>query len=98
MAIKTIIAVWMVALALGLFHQAEAQQPKKVPRIAYLSGGPSSFPSARIDAFRQGLNELGYIEGKNIVIEYRYADGKTDHLPALAAELVSLKVDLIVTS
>ena len=76
---------------------AEAQQPTKVPRIGYLSGNSASSESARIEAFRQGLRELGYVEGKNIVIEYRYADGKLDRVPALAAELVHLKVDVIVT-
>ncbi len=66
---------------------AEAQQPKKVPRIGYLgASSPSTIP-ARIEAFRQGLRELGYVEGKNIVIEWRYAEGKFDRLPALAAEL-----------
>jgi len=73
----------------------EAQQPAKVPRIGYLAG---SATNPRIDAFRQGLRELGYVEGKNIVIEWRYTEGKLDRLPALAAELVRLKVDVIVTS
>ena len=77
---------------------AEAQQPTKVPRIGYLSTTSPSANVARIEAFRQGLRELGYIEGKNIVIEYRYAEGKLDRLPALAAELVRLKVDVIVAS
>ncbi len=76
--------------------RAEAQQPKKIARIGYLTGTPPSASSARIEVFRQGLRELGYIEGKNIVIEYRYAEGKLDRLPALAAELVRLKVDVIV--
>src|SRR2546422_1094592 len=77
---------------------AQAQQPKKVPRIGFLSAGSPSTIPARIEAFRQGLRELGYVEGKNIVIEYRYAEGKIDHLPALVAELVRLKVDVIVTT
>ena len=75
----------------------EAQQPK-LHRIGILFIGTSSFYSAWIDVFRQGLKELGYIEGKNIAFEYRYAEGKADRLPALAAELVVLKVDVIVTS
>jgi putative ABC transport system substrate-binding protein len=74
---------------------AEAQQPTKVPRIGYLSLGT---PTYRNDAFRQGLRQLGYVEGKDIVIEYRYADGKLDRLNELAAELVRLKVDVIVTA
>src|SRR5918995_6304148 len=78
--------------------QAQAQQPTKVPRIGYLTGATPDGQSARIDAFRQGLSELGYVEGKNIVIEYRYAELKPDRLPALAAELVNLKVNVIVTS
>jgi ABC-type uncharacterized transport system substrate-binding protein len=77
---------------------AEAQQPTKIPRIGYLSPTPSSTNSARVEAFRQGLRELGYVEGKNIFIEYRYANGKLDRLPALAAELIGLKVDVIVTT
>jgi putative ABC transport system substrate-binding protein len=77
---------------------ATAQQPTKIPGIGYLSPTSPSVSPTRIEAFRQGLRELGYVEGKNIVIEYRYAEGKFDRLPALAAELVRLKVDLIVTT
>ena len=76
---------------------AQAQQPTKVPRIGYLDGAFPSTNAARIDAFRQGLRELGYVEGKSIVIDWRSADGKLDRLPALASELVRLKVDIIVT-
>ena len=76
---------------------AEAQQPTKIPRIGFLSAASSSAIAARVEAFRQGLRELGYVEGKNIFIEWRYAEGKPDRLPALAAELVRLKVDVIVT-
>jgi putative tryptophan/tyrosine transport system substrate-binding protein len=86
----------MLAFLLGV--AAEAQQPTKNPRIGYLSGSSPSTSPARREAFRQGLRELGYVEGKNIVIEQRYADGKFDRLPALAAELVRLKVDIIVTA
>jgi putative ABC transport system substrate-binding protein len=85
-------------LLLVSFHPAEAQQPKKVPRIGFLSAASPSAIAVRIEAFRQGLRELGYVEGKNIVIEYRYAEGKLDRLPDLAAELVRLKVDVIVTA
>jgi putative tryptophan/tyrosine transport system substrate-binding protein len=92
--------LWLLTLlflATGTFTQA--QQSRKVPRIGFLSGQSlSTFVSARTEAFRQGLRELGYVEGKNIVIEWRYAEGKLDRLPALAAELVRLKVDAIVTS
>src|SRR5262245_963750 len=77
---------------------AEGQKPKKVPRIVYLDAPTRDVLSARIEAFRQGLRELGYVEGKNIIIENRYAEGKLDSLPALAAELVRLKVDIIVTA
>ena len=76
---------------------AQAQQPSKIPRIGYLTGGPPAAMVARTEAFRQGLRELGYVERKNIVIEWRYAEAKPERLPALAAELVQLKVDLIVT-
>jgi putative ABC transport system substrate-binding protein len=86
------------AMLLALPFAAQAQQPTKVPRIGYLAGASPSSNAARIEAFRQGLRELGYVEGKNIVIEYRYAEGKLDRLPALAAELLRLKVDVIVTA
>jgi putative tryptophan/tyrosine transport system substrate-binding protein len=77
---------------------AEAQQLTKIPRVGYLSViSPSTSGPSREEAFRQGLRELGYVEGKNIVIEYRHAEGKRDRLSALAAELVRLKVDVIVT-
>ena len=76
---------------------SEAQQPKKVPRIGLLIASSPSPASSRVEAFRQGLRDLGYIEGKDIVIEYRYGEGKPDRLPTLAAELVSLKIDIIVT-
>ena len=75
-----------------------AQPPVKAARIGVLSGGAASTQAVRNEAFRQGLNDLGYVEGRNIVIEYRYAEGKTERLPALAAELVRLNVDLILTS
>ena len=77
---------------------AEAQQPKKVHRIGYLSSADAASDSARYEAIRLALRELGYIEGQNIAIEYRYAEGKRDRVPELAAELVRLKVDIIVVA
>jgi putative ABC transport system substrate-binding protein len=77
---------------------AEAQQPTKIARIGFLVDGTPSTQSTRIQAFRQGLRDLGYMEEKNIVIEYRYAAGVADRLSNLATELVSLKVDVIVTA
>jgi putative tryptophan/tyrosine transport system substrate-binding protein len=90
------ILVAVVLLTVGAM--AEAQQPTKIPLIGSLSGSSPSTSPARHEAFRQGLRDLGYVEGKNIVIERRWADGKFDRLPALAAELVRLKVDIIVTA
>src|SRR5690349_17955769 len=76
----------------------QAQQPAKIPRIGYLGFGDPSVNLARTEALRQGLRELGYVEGKNIFIEWRSAEGNADRLPSLAAELIRLKVDLIVTN
>jgi putative tryptophan/tyrosine transport system substrate-binding protein len=78
----------LFAILFALSFPAEAQQPGKVPRVGYLSSQSLSANSTRIEAFRQGLRELGYVEGKNIVVEYRHAEGKQDGLPAVAAELV----------
>jgi putative ABC transport system substrate-binding protein len=91
----SILVAW-VFLAVAVV--AEAQQPKKVPRIGYLSTGDAASESTRAEAFRQALRELGHVEGKNIVIEYRYAEGKFDRRPDLAAELVRLKVDVILST
>ena len=91
-AVLSILVVVLLAVAVI----AEAQQPKKVPRIGYLSSVEPASESTRAEPFRLGLRELGYIEGQNIAIEYRYAEGKIDRQPELAAELVRLKVDIIV--
>jgi ABC-type uncharacterized transport system substrate-binding protein len=87
----------LVFVLLAIAFIAQAQQPAKVPRIGYLSGTALTLLSSRNEAFRQGLRELGYVEGKNIAIEWRGADGNFDRLPALADELVRLKVDMIVS-
>jgi putative tryptophan/tyrosine transport system substrate-binding protein len=91
-----IVGIALGAMLFALCASAEAQQAKKVFRIGLLVAVNQVSVSSRIDAFRQGLRQLGYIEGKNIIIESRYADGKLDRLPELAAELVGLNVDLIV--
>jgi len=85
-------------MLLALPFPAQAQHPTKIPRIGLLGTSSLSANAGRIEAFRQGLRELGYVEGKNVVIELRSAEGKLDRLPELAAELVRLKVDVIVTS
>src|SRR5215470_10454812 len=96
---KTALASILFAGALlAVAAIAEAQQHKKVPRIGFLTASSVSSMAARTEALRQGLRDLGYVEGKDIVIEYRYAGEKLDRLPALAAELVRLKVDLIVSA
>src|SRR5205809_3924379 len=89
-------AIMLGAMLFALGATAEAQQPKKVPRIGYLSSVDASSESTRTEAIRLALRELGYIEGQNIASEYRYAEGKLDRVPELAAELVRLKVDVIV--
>jgi putative ABC transport system substrate-binding protein len=86
------------AMLFALCFSAEAQQPARIFRIGILLPTSASSISARVEAFRRRLRELGYVEGKNIVIEYRYAEGKRERLPDLAAELVRLKVDVIVTA
>ena len=95
---KTVLSILFVVVGLAVAVIAEAQQPKKVPRIGFLASASPSIVSDRIDAFRQGLRELGYVEEKNIVIESRYAEGKLDRVPALVAELVSLKVEILVST
>jgi putative tryptophan/tyrosine transport system substrate-binding protein len=91
LSIITFVLVVLVAVA-------EAQQPNKVPRIGWLTGSSLSSQAARHEAFRQGLRQSGYIEGKNIIIEWRTTDGKRERYPALLAELMHLKVDVIVTA
>ena len=94
---KNVMRLTLCVMLLALCLPAQAQQPTKVPLIGFLDAtSPSTIP-ARLEAFRQGLRELGYVEGKNIHIEYRWAEGKFDRLPNLASELVRLKVDVIVT-
>lgn len=98
---KTKIGVLVFAFLVFLTaHVGDAQQPGKVPRIGYLSEsslGSSGPPSPQLTGFQIGLRELDYVDGKNIAMEYRYTEGKRDRLPELAAELVRLKVDIIVT-
>ncbi len=94
---KKIIFLALCSLLLAPCSAVEAQQPKNVPRIGYVSGlGNSETPGRRVEAFRQGLRDLGHIEGKNILVEYRYLDGKDGLTPSLVAELVQLKVDVLV--
>jgi putative ABC transport system substrate-binding protein len=90
------VVIAVVLLAVGAI--AEAQQPKKVPRIGYLSSVDAARDSARYEGIRFALRELGYTEGQNLAIEYRYAEGKVHRFSELAAELVRLKVDIIVVA
>jgi putative ABC transport system substrate-binding protein len=94
---RVLLILFVVAL-LAVAVIAEAQQPKKVPRIGYLSPSDAATESTRAEPIRLALRELGYIEGKNIAIEYRYAEGKLNRFPELAEELVRLKVDIIVVT
>jgi len=95
---KEMVCVVFGVLLSALSFSAEAQQPKKVPRIGFLLAPSRSSASEYVEAFREGLRELGYVEGQNIVIEYRYAEGNLERLSDLAADLVRLKVDVIVAA
>ena len=97
---KMVWAAAIVAVALlAIFPlAAEAQKAENVYRIAYLGNSSAALESELLAAFRQGLHDLNYVEGKNIVIEYRWAEGRYDRFPALVAEMVHLKVDVIVTA
>jgi len=95
---KKILLSAVATLILGSVHVADAQQPKKVSRIGFLAATDPVRESARSEAIRLALRERGYIEGQNIAIEHRYGEGKVDRAPELAAELVRLKVDIIVVS
>src|SRR5213593_3961176 len=96
---KKRITLWLLAtLFLANVSLADAQQTGKIPRIGYLDNSTASGSAVLVEAFRQELSKLGWIEGKNITIEYRFAEQKLERLPELAADLVRLKVDLIVAS
>jgi ABC-type uncharacterized transport system substrate-binding protein len=94
---KAILSFTLSAMLLALCAIAEAQQPKEVPRIGFLAATSASSNLARVEAFRQGMRELGYLEGQNIIIEYRYAEDKPDQVSNLVAELIRHKVEVIVT-
>jgi putative ABC transport system substrate-binding protein len=93
---KNVFCLVTLLLAFGL--SAEAQQSQKIPRVGFLLAPSPAAVVEPLNAFRQGMRELGYIEGKNVIVEYRSAEGKRDRLPGLAAELVRLKVDVIVAT
>src|SRR5207253_1317819 len=95
---KTVISFALCAMLLALCFSAEAQQPAKIPRIGFLDNSTAAGSAVLVEAFRQELRKLGWIEGKNIAIEYRFAEQKNERVPELAADLVRLKVDLIVVS
>ena len=91
----------LVVLALGIpcaLLAAEAQQAKNVPRIGFLGNSTAALEANLVGPFREGLRDLGYVEGRNVLIEYRWAEGKYERFPALIAELIALKVDVIVTA
>jgi putative ABC transport system substrate-binding protein len=94
---KLLVSVALSAMLVAPGLPAQAQQPGRVPRIGFLGATSSSANAARVEAFLQGLRDLGYVEGKNIIIEYRYAEGKAGRLSELTAELVRLNVDVIVS-
>ena len=94
---KRVIDISLCAVLFALCVSAEAQQPKKIPRIGYIMNASLQSVAVRYEAFRQGLHELGYGDGKNIIIEYRSAEGKPDRFPMILEELARLKVEVIVT-
>src|SRR5262249_41298571 len=94
---KRFLVFLVSTLILASGYTSEAQQPKKIPRIGYVSGtGDASNPGPNLETFRRGLRDLAYIEGQNILVEYRYAEGKSEHYPSLVAELVQLELDAVV--
>ena len=95
---KKITGLVLGALLFALSFVAEAQQPAKVPRIGFLGNSTAALEANLIGPFREGLRDLGYVEGRSILIEYRWAEGKYERFPALIAELIALKVDVIVTA
>jgi putative ABC transport system substrate-binding protein len=95
---KRIICLAVIIAMFGGVGIAEAQQPRKIPRIGFLMPGSRATYAVRLEAFQNGLRELGYVEGQNIAVEWRFADGKNDRLAGLAADLARLKMDVILTS
>ena len=95
---KIVMRLTLCAMLFALCFSAEAQQPGKVPRIGFLGNSTEALEENLIGPFREGLRDLGYVEGKNIVIEWRWAEGKYERFPDLIAELIALKVDVIVTA
>ena len=96
---KILLGRLLTTFFLATVHLAEAQQAGKIPRIGFVSGtGDANNPGPNVEAFRQGLRELGYVEGKNHQVEYRYIEGKSERIASLVTELIQLKVDLLVTA
>src|SRR5262245_13974941 len=95
---KEVIRLTLGAMLFVLSFPAQAQQLKKIPRIGFLGTASASVVAERVEAFREGLHKLGYLEGKNIIIEYRFGEGKSNEVTSLAVELVRSKVDVIVTA
>src|SRR5262245_39408509 len=95
---KKVIMVLLVGLALASFRLADAQQPKKMAKIAYLAPSTTEAAAPLVEAFRQGLRELGYVEGKTFVLELRYGEARAERFPEIARELVGLKLDMIVAA
>jgi putative ABC transport system substrate-binding protein len=95
---KIVVGLTLCAMHFALCSSAAAQQSAKFPRIGYVSGtGDPKNPGPLVDAFRQGLRDFGYIEGENLLVEFRYAEGNRDRIPNLVAELVQLKVDIFIS-